>query len=228
LQEDGNVPINGRTVLFTLGSGGTAQTCSAPTDTTGRAACTINPVNQPLGPETATAAFAGDFFYRSSSATGAVIIFQPGGAFAISAHGLLTVPRTPNVVCPPGGNVTNATVNTPLGTIYGFNASCSTNPTDGTTTPASSIQTARLFGGALVISNIQSSCSAGPAGIFCTSSVGSVNGIPIGTASVTLNILGTLVTINETSSNGPGRPIRNAVHIKLLGEEIILAESYFI
>jgi len=38
LLEDGHVPIAGRTVLFTLGTGISAQTCSGITDATGTAA----------------------------------------------------------------------------------------------------------------------------------------------------------------------------------------------
>ena len=41
LLEDGTVPIAGRTVVFTLGTGGTAQSCSGVTDGTGVAACAL-------------------------------------------------------------------------------------------------------------------------------------------------------------------------------------------
>jgi hypothetical protein len=75
LLEDGAVPIAGRTVDFTLGTGGTAQTCSGVTDGTGTAACTISPVNQPFGPGVVTADFAGDAFYLPSSASAATILF---------------------------------------------------------------------------------------------------------------------------------------------------------
>lgn len=85
LKEDGLVPIAGRTVSFTLGSGATAQTCSGVTDATGRAACSIAPVNQPPGPGTVTAAFAGDGFYLPASVTQATLQFQflARGAFVI-------------------------------------------------------------------------------------------------------------------------------------------------
>jgi hypothetical protein len=75
LLEDGVVPIAGRTVTFTLGTGGTAQSCSGVTDGAGVAACTIFPVNQPFGAGVVTANFAGDAFYLPSSASATTIIF---------------------------------------------------------------------------------------------------------------------------------------------------------
>jgi hypothetical protein len=75
LLEDGTVPIAGRTVLFTLGTGGTAQTCSGATNAAGLAECTIFPVNQPLGAGVVSANFAGDAFYLPSSASATTILF---------------------------------------------------------------------------------------------------------------------------------------------------------
>ena len=85
LLEDGTVPIAGRTVVFTLGTGATAQTCSGVTDGAGVAACTIFPVNQPLGTGVVTANFAGDAFYLPSSASATTIIFAflDHGAFVV-------------------------------------------------------------------------------------------------------------------------------------------------
>ena len=85
LKEDGIVPIAGRFLTITLGSGITAQTClTTPTDATGSGSCPITP-NQPLGPGTVTAAFAGDAFYLPSSNTEATILFAflDRGAFVI-------------------------------------------------------------------------------------------------------------------------------------------------
>jgi hypothetical protein len=75
LKEDGTTPIAGRTINFTLGTGVTAQTCNGGTDATGKAACNIGPVNQPLGPGTVSAKFAGDAFYLPSSDSANTILF---------------------------------------------------------------------------------------------------------------------------------------------------------
>jgi hypothetical protein len=85
LLEDGTVPIAGRTVTFTLGTGATAQTCTGITDSTGTATCTISPVVQPLGPGVVVAVFAGDAFYLPSSASTTTLIFAfpASGAFVI-------------------------------------------------------------------------------------------------------------------------------------------------
>jgi hypothetical protein len=85
LREDGTVPIAGRTVTITIGTGAGAQSCSGTTDATGTASCTIL-VNQPLGPGLPiTATFAGDAFYlgSSASATALVFAFLDHGTFAV-------------------------------------------------------------------------------------------------------------------------------------------------
>ena len=85
LLEDGTTAIAGRAVTFTLGVGATAQTCSGVTDATGTATCAIAPVNQPLGTGTVSADFAGDAFYRPSSATASTILFAflTNGSFVL-------------------------------------------------------------------------------------------------------------------------------------------------
>ncbi len=75
LLEDHVTPIAGRTVTFTLGAGGAAQTCNGITDASGRAGCTITPVTQPLGPSAVSDSFGGDSFYRPASANASAILF---------------------------------------------------------------------------------------------------------------------------------------------------------
>jgi hypothetical protein len=84
LLEDGVTPIAGRIVTFTLGTGG-VQSCNGITDATGKAACTISPVAQALGPIVASASFAGDAFYRPASASKNVLLFAflTSGGFVI-------------------------------------------------------------------------------------------------------------------------------------------------
>lgn len=77
LKEDGVVPISGRPLLFTLGTGVTAQTCTGITDATGTAGCDIL-VNQPLGPGTVRVDFDPadvDEFYLPSSDTKTTLVF---------------------------------------------------------------------------------------------------------------------------------------------------------
>jgi hypothetical protein len=89
LLEDGATPIAGRTVTLTLGSGATAQSCIGVTDATGVASCTIASVNQPGGPGTATASFAGDAFYRPATDTKTILNFSflATGSFVIGDNG---------------------------------------------------------------------------------------------------------------------------------------------
>ncbi len=85
LLEDGIVPIAGRTVTLTLGTGVTAQICTGVTDASGTASCDIAPVAQPLGPGTVSADFAGDAFYLPSADTKDTLLFAflDRGSFVI-------------------------------------------------------------------------------------------------------------------------------------------------
>ena len=76
LLEDGVTPIAGRMVTFTLGTDGNPQTCTGVSDAAGKAACTISPVNQPLGRSTVSGAFAGDAFYAPSASKNRIIVLH--------------------------------------------------------------------------------------------------------------------------------------------------------
>ncbi len=132
LLEDGVVPIAGRTVSFTLGTGGSAQTCSGVTDATGNASCTIPVVNQPLGANTVGVSFLGDAFYLPSSASANVIsfAFPARGDFVVgdqTATGAVEFwgADWANVNLLSGGAAPDA--------FKGFAASISTPPACGTT-----------------------------------------------------------------------------------------------
>ena len=62
------IPLGGRAVVMTLGSGSTAQTCTGTTNSAGTASCTITKVNQISGTVPIAATFAGDAYYVPASA----------------------------------------------------------------------------------------------------------------------------------------------------------------
>ncbi len=70
-------PLSGKTVTLTLGSGGTAQSCTATTNSSGAASCSIASVNQTVGSVPVTASFAGDGYYLASSASSTVTVSAP-------------------------------------------------------------------------------------------------------------------------------------------------------
>jgi hypothetical protein len=133
LLEDNVVPINGRLVKFTLGSGATAQSCTGTTNALGVAVCSIDPVAQPRGAGLATDVFAGDAFYLPSSAhvTTLVIGFpdavrlstKPNPSTVGQSVKLVAVvvarPGLPDPPVPstPTGSVTFYDLSTPLGTV---------------------------------------------------------------------------------------------------------------
>jgi hypothetical protein len=67
-QTSAGSPVANVSVLFTLGSGGSAQTCSGTTSSNGTATCAIGSVNQTVGADTISASFAGNSNYLASAA----------------------------------------------------------------------------------------------------------------------------------------------------------------
>ena len=84
LPEDGTTPVTGRSIVFALGSGATAQSCTGITNSLGTAACTIV-IAQALGPGNIAANFTSDGFYRSASAGANALVYEnlASGAFVI-------------------------------------------------------------------------------------------------------------------------------------------------
>jgi hypothetical protein len=131
LLEDGVVPIQGRTVVLTLGTGISAQTCNpAPvTDATGTAACTIL-VNQPLGPGVVTANFAGDAFYLPSSANASTILFAflSHGAFVLGDQTAAVGPVTDTFWGADWSSLNLLSGGSAPNSFKGFASTISTNP----------------------------------------------------------------------------------------------------
>ncbi|MEE6258830.1 choice-of-anchor P family protein [Plantactinospora sonchi] len=158
-----------------------------------------------------------------------VVVYLPGGAFAIQASGLLTVPRTPDVTCPPDEAQTQALLNTPVGSVSALNASCTVDPETGRTEASASIDQASLLAGLITVTNIESSCVADADGVTRSSSVGTINGIPIGLGSGSINVGLVQVFYNESRTNAQGQLVRNAIRVVkpptliIPGQEIILA-----
>ena len=84
--ETDNIPLGGKAVLMTLGSGSTAQSCTGTTNSAGNASCTITNVNQTAGTVPISVNFAGDSYYHSASASGTETTAAPpsgGGGFVV-------------------------------------------------------------------------------------------------------------------------------------------------
>lgn len=155
-----------------------------------------------------------------------VVIFVPAEAWAISASGLVTIAKTPHAVCPPNADLTTVGLNVPgVASVNALNASCSVDPDTGITHADASVDSASLLGGAITITNIRSSCVAGPGGLSGSSLVGTINGTPIGTGSGQLTIpLVATVFYNQTVTTPDGQLFQHAIRVRtLLGQEIILS-----
>jgi hypothetical protein len=66
--------LSGQTVTMTLGTGRSAQSCTATTTSSGAASCTISDVNQVSGSVAVTVSYSGNGYYAGSSTSGSVSI----------------------------------------------------------------------------------------------------------------------------------------------------------
>ena len=102
------LPLANKPVTLTLGSGSSAQSCSATTDVTGSAGCTVTPVNQSVSSVPVTVSFAGDNYYLSSSASTNVGIGTPTTLTVNPATGPF------NVATAVSGVLTNSITTAPI------------------------------------------------------------------------------------------------------------------
>jgi len=72
-------PLSGQPLTLTLGTGKTAQSCTATTNSSGSASCSIPSVNQVSGSVTVTATYAGNGSYQSASTSSTVKVAGCGG-----------------------------------------------------------------------------------------------------------------------------------------------------
>jgi len=113
LREDGVSKIGGaRSVVLTLGTGASAQSCTGTLDANGDWTCQISVVNQPLGSGgtvAISAVFPGDAFYLPAgvSATGK-IEFYTGRAYGLSADVNLLLAHLHLPPQPDTGEITTA------------------------------------------------------------------------------------------------------------------------
>ena len=73
---------------MTLGTGKTAQSCTATTSSSGVASCSIPSVNQVAGSVTVTVSYAGNGYYQSASTSSTVKVANCGGGGGGAAAGM--------------------------------------------------------------------------------------------------------------------------------------------
>jgi hypothetical protein len=124
--------LPGKLVTLTLGSGITAQNCTATTDASGSASCVITAVNQSAASEPVTASFAGDNYYLSSSASSNVGVGTPTTLKLNSATGEYSLATSVS------GVLTNSITSAPIAnepvtlTLNGLETCSGTTDTTGT------------------------------------------------------------------------------------------------
>jgi large repetitive protein len=73
-------PLSGQSVVLSLGTGKTVQSCTATTTAAGIATCSIPSVNQVAGSVSVTVSYAGNGYYQSASASSTVKIANAPGS----------------------------------------------------------------------------------------------------------------------------------------------------
>lgn len=162
----------------------------------------------------------------SATAVVTIVSYVRAEAWAISASGLINVAKTPHATCPPNTNLTTASITVPaLASVQALHAECTLNAGTGETDASAEISSANLLGGAIRLSDIETSCVATESGLSGSSRVGTLNGQPIGTQPVTITIpLVASVHLNQTVTTPDGRLSQYAVRVvTLLGQQIILS-----
>jgi hypothetical protein len=128
-----NIGIAGKTVTITLGSGSGAQSCSATTDASGVANCSINPVTVDLGPQPVTDSFAGDTYYvASSNEQSAVVYANLASRSFVIGNGNAAVGSTPTFWGAQWSTLNSLSGGAAPASFKGF-ASSATAPACGTT-----------------------------------------------------------------------------------------------
>ena len=210
-------PIAGRTVTFTLGSGTSAQSCSAVTSSAGAASCVIAKVNQPTSPAAVTAKFAGDNYYVPATATGSVAISTPTTLSVSSSSGTYGQPTTIS------GTLTNSVTGAPIGgqtvtlTLNGTQtctavtnsmgkASCSVTPSE----PSGSYTVTGSFGGGT------SSTTLLPSGGHSCFTVNKASTIVTYTGQTSVSS-GQTLTLSSVLTTSSGTPIAGQTVVETLG-----------
>lgn len=246
LKEDGATPIAGRSVVFTLGAGANAQSCTGTTDSAGSASCTIATVNQPSSTTSVqiTAAFNGDAYYLPSSAAAtAAFEYLTGRAYGLASSGLVSispVPDTGYVSTASAGDVHPPCVVSLSGLISAGTlcADVTTTLNPGTSRATASVQSVNVgvLGLPVIkIGAVQSTSTTSCAGSSGSANIASVTvgGIPVNVnvhpgANTTVSVLGVTLVFNEQIPvTGPDAGLTvNAVHIKALGLlDVVVASS---
>jgi len=118
-----------------------------------------------------------------------VVAAARGEAFGLQATGLIKIPATPQVSCPPDQAKSAVDLRTALVSVHGLAASCRVDPATGVTTAVASVGTITALG-VIHISGVDSTCVSSADGLSGNSRVGSINGRPIGSRSGSVGIPG--------------------------------------
>ncbi len=209
------VPVSGKSITLTLGSGGTAQSCAATTNAFGAASCSIASVNQTVGSVPVSASFAGDNYYLASSVTAVISVTPPPpvpttltvnsatGDFnvATTVSGVLTNSLTSAPIA--GESVTlslNATESCVAVTDATGKASCSLTPGEAEGTYP---LTASFAGDTTVVPNFLSSTGSNVFVVNPDPTAITYNGATTGTIHQPITLAGTLTAFGTPLANEP-------------------------
>ncbi|MFD8453369.1 MULTISPECIES: choice-of-anchor P family protein [Streptomyces] len=247
-EKNGGAPIPDREVTLALGPTDHLQTCTANTDTEGRAACTIDKVDQPLndtGTVPLTASFAGDDAYKASEDTAEVKLqYVTGRAYGLSARVPvlvlpITIAPTPDtgvVRAADAQTVTPACTQNISALVLTVDALCADVTTKvGPSSSTSQATVAKATLGLPGLPVIEASGITATSTSTCEASSGTtdlkltVAGVPVALPDAPDYAIdlgaGAKIVVNEQTETADGLTV-NALHITALGgADVVVASS---
>jgi hypothetical protein len=182
--------LAGKVVTFTIGSGSSAQSCSATSGSSGAAVCTISSVNQTAGSVPITATFSGDTFDAASSVSSTMTVSTATTLTVNPASGSYSVPTTVSAVLTNSSTTVGIAAEPVLFTVNGTQTCTAT--TSSTGTASCSITPSEAAGSYTVTASFAGDKTLSP---MLVASNGS-NTIVVTTEGTTLTYTGSATTVN--------------------------------
>ena len=220
-------------VTLTVGSGATAQSCSALADASGNVSCTIASLDQPTSSETITAGFPGDTYDTPANATSTLSVTEPTVLTVSPASGIYNGSTTVT------GTLTDAVTNAPIanepvtftvnGAVYCTGttnssgiATCSATPTEG----AGTYTLTGTFGGDTTLplqltgttsATVNFTVTPAPTSVTYSGATSTFNGQTITLSGVLTSsgspLAGQTVTLTLGSGTGSGTPAQSCTAV---------------
>jgi hypothetical protein len=218
--------VQGTTVTFTAAvsdaGAGDTHTCTfqwgdtSPNTTVNAVGgvCTASHTMTTTGPRTVKV-IATDDDGGTGSDTVTYMVAYGASAWVLEVSGGVNPGKQGKVFCPPLSATQGlGTLNIGVVVARTLSSACQIFPAAGTTVATSRVEKLDVLSGAIKLTAVEATCTGGPGGITRTSTVGTLNGVGIGSAPSTIDLGVAVVHLNENTVVG-GKLTRHAVRIEI-------------